>query len=146
MDKKTLNKIILINVFSFFFVWIIILLAGADMPPPPGFIWVILLVALLDVAQFFYLKRFIPKLWKKSKWLFFTNLLFFFVGGFLVSVFTIITAPSLFLSIGILNTIIWAFLIIAASLINAVVFYIFNTLLIKNLSKNRIHTKKFPKI
>lgn len=146
MDKNTLNKIILINVFSFFFVWIIILLAGADMPPPPGFIWVILLVALLDVAQFFYLKRFIPKLWKKSKWLFFTNLLFFFVGGFSVGVLTIITAPGLFLNIGMLNTIIWVFSIITAALINAVVFYIFNTLLIKILSKNMIHTRKFPRI
>ncbi|GAB6667685.1 hypothetical protein CON36_35375 [Bacillus cereus] len=146
MDNNTLNKIILINVFLFFFVWIIILLAGADMPPPPGFIWVILLVAFLDVAQFFYLKRFIPKLWKNSKWLFFTNLFYFFIGGFSVAVLTIITDPDLFFSIGILNTTIWATLIIMSALINAVVFYIFNIILIKILGKNMIHTKKFPKI
>lgn len=146
MDHNTLNKIILINVSSFFFIWIIILLAGADKPPPIGFLWIILLVSLLDVAQFFYLKRFIPKLWNKSKWLFFKNLFFFFVGGFLVGVLTIITDPYLLLNIGLLNAIIWVFMVIVAALINAVVFYIFNTILIKILGKNMIHTKKFPRI
>lgn len=30
---------------AFFIVWLVILLAGADRPPPPGFVWVVLLDA-----------------------------------------------------------------------------------------------------
>lgn len=39
MPKKTT---ILLSI-GFFIFWLLVLLAGADFPPPPGFIWVILL-------------------------------------------------------------------------------------------------------
>ncbi len=134
MNDITLKKIININVITFFFLWIIIFLAGADKPPPIGFLWIVLLVALLDVAQFFYLKRFLPKLSKKTKGLFFMNLLYFFIGGIIVSILTILTQLNL-LSIGLLNTLFWVASIIIASLINAVCFYIFNLILFTILQK-----------
>ncbi len=128
MNDKALKEIIITNVTTFFFFWIIIFFAGADKPPPIGFLWIVLLVALLDVAQFFYLKRFLPKLHQKTKGLFFINLLYFLIGGIFVSILTILIRPNL-LSIGFLNTLFWVASIIIASLINAVCFYIFNKIL-----------------
>ncbi|GIN98770.1 hypothetical protein J6TS1_46400 [Siminovitchia terrae] len=78
MESKAIKKIIYLNEITFFFVWVIIFLMGADKPPPIGFIWIVLLVVLLDVAQYYYLKKFLPKLLKKTKGLFFNNMFYFF--------------------------------------------------------------------
>ncbi|MEH7013684.1 hypothetical protein V7087_23230 [Neobacillus niacini] len=131
MDDKISKKIIMINLATFFFVWNIIFLAGADKPPPIGFLWLVCLVLLLDIAQFFYLKRFLPRLQKKSKGLFFINLLYFFFGGLIVSVITILTRMNIMSGLQLIDIFIWIVLIIIPSLINGIFFYAFNIILLK---------------
>ena len=41
-DQKTA----LINAIIFFIFWLLVLLAGADKPPPIGFLWIVLVIAL----------------------------------------------------------------------------------------------------
>ena len=41
-----LRKVAWINAVGFFVFWLLVLLAGADKPPPVGFLWVVLVVAL----------------------------------------------------------------------------------------------------
>ena len=40
------RKIAVINCIVFFFFWLLVLLAGADFPPPSGFPWIVLIVAI----------------------------------------------------------------------------------------------------
>jgi hypothetical protein len=44
-DHMSLQRIAGINAILFFFFWLFILLAGADFPPPMGFLWIVLVVA-----------------------------------------------------------------------------------------------------
>ena len=79
-------KIIWINTIVFFFGWNAIMLAGADFPPPIGFIWVVLLISMLDFIQYKYLQYFLPQLIKRKHNLFVKNLIFFVTGGMAVSI------------------------------------------------------------
>ena len=40
------RKIAAVNALIFFIFWLIVLLAGADFPPPTGFVWLVLVVAV----------------------------------------------------------------------------------------------------
>ncbi len=42
----TTKRISLIIALGFFFVWLAVLYAGADHPPPPGFLWIVLFDAI----------------------------------------------------------------------------------------------------
>lgn len=134
MNEVVCRKITIINSTTFFFLWIIIFLAGADKPPPIGFLWIVLLVVLLDIAQWFYLKRFIPKLMRKTKGLFVENLFYFFLGGIVVSFLTIITKIDVAISIGVLNNIIWIMSIVVAAMMNAICFYMLNKMLLRTFN------------
>lgn len=134
MNENMLKKIKIINFTTFFFVWLFIFLAGADKPPPIGFLWIVLLVALLDVAQWFYLNKFIPKAIRKSKWLFVENLFYFFLGGMIVSFLTLIARLDVTMSNGLLNSIIWIMSIMTVALINAICFYVCNRILIRKFN------------
>ncbi|MTI65351.1 MAG: hypothetical protein FH753_01985 [Firmicutes bacterium] len=136
MNVNILKRIININVISFFFGWVIILFLGSDKPPPMGFIWIVLLILLLDIIQYFYLKKFLPKLKNKSKGLFIKNLLFFLVGGIVVSLLTIFIDLKLFFNMGFINVLIWVFIIITVGILYGICFYIFNTILINFISEN----------
>ena len=84
-------KIIWINTIVFFFGWNAIMLAGADFPPPIGFIWVVLLISMLDFIQYKYLQYFLPQLIKRKHNLFVKNLIFFVTGGMAVSILILAT-------------------------------------------------------
>lgn len=131
MNTDTFKKIIYINEISFFFGWTIILLMGADTPPPIGFIWLVILTVFLDVIQYFYLKRFLPNLKNKSKGLFAKNLLFFALGGIAINLITILTRFKLFLDNGLVNTLVWIMIIFVVTLLYGIYFYIVNVILIK---------------
>ncbi len=45
----------------FFLFWILVLLAGADKPPPPGFLWIFLVVAVSAVVVFWRIPTYIDK-------------------------------------------------------------------------------------
>jgi hypothetical protein len=44
------RRIAAINAILFFFFWLFILLAGADFPPPVGFLWLVRLVPMLSIG------------------------------------------------------------------------------------------------
>ncbi|CAM3712721.1 hypothetical protein [Mesobacillus zeae] len=130
MDKKKINRIVTVNTATFFSIWVLIFLAGADKPPPVGFLWLVALVALLDVAMFFYLKFFIPKLWKKDKGLFRLNISCFLLGGAAVTLLTILLNVKLFSQVGMVSALFWVLSIMAAATVNAICFYAFNVVLV----------------
>ena len=53
------NKTARINALAFFFFWILVLLAGADFPPPVGFLWVVLIVAICSAVVYWRIPPYI---------------------------------------------------------------------------------------
>lgn len=131
MNSNKFKRIIFINEISFFFGWVIIFLLGADKPPPIGFIWLVLLVIVLDVIQYFYLKRFLLNLESKSKGLFVKNLFFSVLAGSGVSILAILSKLKTLLSIGFINILVWIVIVTIAAILYGIYFYIINSLLIK---------------
>lgn len=80
------KKLRLFETIGFFLAWVIVFLLGSDFPPPAGFIWMVLLVAVLDVIQFFYLGYLLPRIIKQPT--FWLNFLFFLIGGIVVAIAT----------------------------------------------------------
>lgn len=104
---------------------------GADFPPPIGFIWLVVLTAVLDVIQYFYLKKFLPDLNNKTKGLFIKNLLFSLLAGIGLNLLTILFDLSNFLNTEPVNTLIWMTIIMIVAIIYGIYFYIINAVLIK---------------
>ena len=77
------KKLRIIETLTFFAAWNVIFLLGADFPPPVGFLWLVLLVFVLDIFQFFYLGYLLPNIGRTPT--FVLNLLFFLAGGLFVS-------------------------------------------------------------
>lgn len=60
-DQKTA----LVNAIVFFLFWLLVLLAGADKPPPRGFVWVVLVVALCASVVYWRIPTYIN--WSQTK-------------------------------------------------------------------------------
>ena len=131
ISKNKFKKIVWINEILFFLGWMLLLLLGADHPPPKGFIWLVAIIVLLDMAQYFYLKKFLPSLHDKSKGLFTQTLLFAVLAGIGVSISMLLLDLNKLFSIGLINVLIWIMVIALVALIYGVCFYLFNTLLLR---------------
>jgi drug/metabolite transporter (DMT)-like permease len=131
ISKNKFKKIVWINEILFFLGWMLLLLLGADHPPPKGFIWLVALIVLLDMAQYFYLKKFLLSLHDKSKGLFTQTLLFAVLAGIGVSISMLLLDLNKLFSIGLINVLIWIMVIALVALIYGVCFYLFNTLLLR---------------
>lgn len=124
------KNIQIIEFIVFFFGWIIILLAGADFPPPKGFSHLVILIFVLDVLQAFYLHYLIPR---------FNGLKMFVVNECLFLIAGILT-PMLFILINgyaLTLTCIWLVLIAIVSLVYGTCFYGINDFISKHLKEER---------
>ncbi|NBJ68607.1 MULTISPECIES: hypothetical protein [Clostridia] len=130
MNDTIKKKIIAINLTSFFFIWLLIFLAGADKPPPIGFLWVVGLLIGLDIILCFYLKSFLSRLKSRKKGIFFIHMVYFFVGGMVLSLVTILLKPS-YLDMGLLNISFWMISIICVAMINGICCYLLNLILLR---------------
>jgi hypothetical protein len=110
--------------------WLIVFLLGADFPPPIGFIWLVLLIIVLDIIQSFYLKNYFLMHIENNKntKLFFMNALYYLAGGLIIA---ILTSISNFQSVGLLNTLIWIIVLTLVGVLYGIIFWVFNILLFR---------------
>ncbi len=127
------QMIITLNTLLFFIGWTTILFLGADYPPPIGFLWLVLLIAILDLIQYRYLQLFLPQLRKKKKNLFAKNLLFFTTSAMAVSLFCLASRYTITLAMGLANIVIWIAVLTAVGAIYGIFFWFLNLLLLKYL-------------
>ena len=59
------RRIAAINAVGFFFFWLVVLLAGADRPPPIGFLWLLLAIALSAIVVYWRIPTYIQ--WSQKK-------------------------------------------------------------------------------
>ena len=60
-----LQKTAGINAVGFFLFWLVVLLAGADRPPPIGFLWLVPVIALSALVVYWRIPSYIQ--WSKQK-------------------------------------------------------------------------------
>jgi len=61
----SIQKIAGINAIVFFTFWLLVLLAGADFPPPPGFIWIVVAVAVCAAVVYWRVPTYID--WSRTR-------------------------------------------------------------------------------
>ncbi len=61
----TVRRLAAINAIVFFIVWLLVLLAGADKPPPRGFLWIALTIAICAVVVYWRVPTYVS--WHKTK-------------------------------------------------------------------------------
>ncbi len=61
----TVPRLAAINAIVFFIFWLFILLLGADKPPPPGFLWIALAVAICAVVVYWRVPTYVH--WYETK-------------------------------------------------------------------------------
>lgn len=132
MNKET---IVWINTVSFFIGWVVIMLAGADFPPPVGFIWVVALIAILDFVQYKYYPYFFNEMSKNRKISFKKNMIFFVVGGLIVSLFTLVARLDVTLQVGSINNLIWVCVVTTVGILYGIWFWIVNFLLLRLIKR-----------
>jgi hypothetical protein len=54
-----------INAIGFFFFWLVVLLAGADKPPPIGFLWIVLVIALSALVVYWRIPTYVQ--WSQTQ-------------------------------------------------------------------------------
>lgn len=103
-----------------------------DFPPPIGFIWLVLLILILDVVQSYYLKLYFLKHIenKKKIKLFSVNFLFYLIGGLITA---ISTSMFHFNTSGLANTLLWSGVVTFVGVFYGIVFFIFNIILFKRM-------------
>jgi hypothetical protein len=60
-----IRKVARINAAVFFFLWLVVLLAGADKPPPIGFLWLVPVVALSALVVYWRIPTYIQ--WSQTQ-------------------------------------------------------------------------------
>ena len=130
-ETKNSKKIIVVNTLLFFFGWNVIMLLGADFPPPIGFLWLVMLIGALDFIQYRYLHKLLPRIREKEKYLFAKNLAFFTGGGAVVGIFIILMRLKVTLETGIINILIWIMVLTLVGALYGICFWIFNKILIR---------------
>lgn len=92
MTFERLQQIRRREALAFFAGWLIVMLLGADFPPPAGFIWIVVCIAAVDVFQWFYSGWLLPALGNKPTFL--KNLLVYAGLGFLLALLFWLPAPA----------------------------------------------------
>ena len=129
------SKIILINSILFFIGWNGIIILGSDFPPPSGYIWMAILIAVLDYIQYKYLRGFLIELRRDKKKSFIDNTIFFLIGGVAISSLILIVRLNLMMSQPFVDWITFIIVVTFIGVIYGVLFWIFNYILVKYFEK-----------
>jgi len=136
-DMETLvrlKKVAWINAVGFFVFWLVVLLAGADKPPPIGFLWIVLVVALSAVVVYRRIPTYLQ--WYQTKEP--RRLLRVALEGFLAGL--VVATPFALLGGGESSTamqpiayVIWFSILGLMGMLNSLALYVMNAALAKRL-------------
>ncbi|HBB60182.1 MAG TPA: hypothetical protein DCZ61_00135 [Lachnospiraceae bacterium] len=131
MESRNWKKIRIIESILFPAGWILILLAGADFPPPRGFYRLVILIILLDLVQQLYLRWLCKNLIMRRTFL--LNELLFLAAGVVVAVLFVLCNGGFQKESGI-----WTGVIAAVSVVYGTAFWIIHRLLAGKIRKSDV--------
>lgn len=119
-----MSKIKITEFNLFFLVWAAIMFAGANFPPPKGFVNIVILILILDVFQHFYLCWLLPRLNKQNT--FILNLGLFATVQIAVALMMISLSGKFYP-----GTIVWIAIIAVVSVLYGSFFWVANWMIVK---------------
>jgi hypothetical protein len=128
------RKISAFNAIAFFLFWLLVLLAGADFPPPTGFLWIVLVIALCAFVVYWRIPTYID--WYRTqrsgrRW---RVLLDGIVAGLVVSItFALNGSGESSITMQPADYAIWFAVLSVIGAINSVALYTINALLISRM-------------
>lgn len=132
------QRIALVNAILFFLFWQLVLLTGADFPPPRGFLWIVLVIALCAIIIFWRIPTYIDWYREKRPGRRWRVLLEGFVAGIVIASFFAISGsgePSI--SGEPIAYVIWAAVLGIVGAFNSKALYLINALVSRKLDIKR---------
>jgi hypothetical protein len=137
------RKIAFINAIIFFIFWLLVLLAGADKPPPLGFIWLILAVGLCSAAVYWRVPTYIDWARTRRAGRYWRALLDGAVAGLLIAVpFALNGSGEPSITMQPADYAIWFAVLAVMGMLNSVALYLINALMPTRTA--RADTEKQP--
>ena len=133
-----IKKISKLNEYLYFVGWTIIMLLGADKPPPVGFIIIVMIIAVQAKILNLYSSFYLSKLLKKEKKAFLKNFIYwslFGLGTGIILSFFKSSESGLPEDEDFKNKIILIIVIYVIGVLNGFVYYLFNKILINKKLK-----------
>ncbi len=123
------RKIAFINAIVFFIFWLLVLLAGADKPPPLGFVWLVLAVAVCSAVVYWRVPTYIDWASKRRAGRHWRVLLDGAVAGLLIALpFAIKGGGEPTVTMRPLDYVIWFAVLAVMGMLNSVAIYLINAL------------------
>ncbi len=134
MHKKTAA----VNALAFFVFWLLVLLAGADKPPPHPFLWLVLLVAVCAGVVYWRVPTYVA--WSRTRrpGRFWRVVLDGLLAGVLVALLLALRGsgePGI--PMGAHDYVIWFLVLAMVGVVNAVGLYTINALVARRTARDR---------
>jgi hypothetical protein len=131
------RKIGAINAIIFFVFWLLVLLAGADKPPPLGFIWIILTIAICSAVVHWRVPTYIDWARTRRAGRFWRVLLDGAVAGLLIAVpFALKGSGEPSITMGPVDYAIWFAVLAVMGIFNSVALYFINALVAGRIARS----------
>lgn len=135
LKPMSIQRIARINAILFFLFWLLVLLAGADFPPPRGFLRIVLLIALCAIVVSWRVPIYIDWYSKKRPGRQWRVLIEGFAAGIVMSiVFAISSSGEPSVSVEPINYVLWVAVLGVVGTFTSAALYLINALLSKKLN------------
>ncbi len=132
----THRKIAAINAIVFFVFWLFVLLAGADKPPPRGFIWIMLAVAVCAAVVYWRVPTYIDWTCTSRTGRYGLVVLDGVVAGLLVALpFALRGSGEPSITMRPLDYVIWFAVLAVMGVLNSVTLYLINALVARRMGR-----------
>ena len=129
------RRIAVANAVIFFLFWLLVLLAGADKPPPPGFLWIVLAVAVCALVVYWRIPTYIDWYRTQRPGRFWRVLLDGLVAGLVVALpFALKGSGEPTVTMQTRDYVIWFLVVGMVGVVNSLTLYLANALVGKAIS------------
>jgi hypothetical protein len=125
-----------VNAVLFFLFWLVVLLAGADFPPPPGFRWILVAIAAYSAVVYWRVPMYVEWMLSGRPGRYAQVVLDGFVAGLLTALpFALRGSGKPSVSMGPLDYAIWFAVLAAVGILNSIALYGLNALMLRFSSR-----------
>ena len=132
------RRIAAINGILFFIFWLIILLAGADFPPPAGFLWLVIVVAVCAIVVYWRIPTYIQWSQEKKRGRFLRVMVEGFLAGLVVATpFVLFGGGEPSIPMQPIAYLGWFAILGLMGMLNSLALYVINAVVARRLNSNK---------
>lgn len=137
MKQTTITRLKIWNAALFFIGWMAIVFRISPWPPQAGFYWMSLLIIVLSVFLYVYMQAFLLEIINRSSGLFRRTLFIFAFIGVSISLLSAVVLINIGPEVMPFDIVVWVGFLFVLALINGIIVYAFNALLVRRLIKRQ---------